>query len=195
MVGACFKPYSWCWINTYVTIVIGELLPKSIALQFPQKVALCIAPSFKLFNLIAYPFVKFLTWSTHLLLRLLRIKGSENQKLTDTDLKALLSLAYRQGTIEKKEWMFHENIFNFYDQTVESMMTPLEKVIWLNETMSSEIVEGILRKSEHNYFPVVREKNKAIGCICAKDFFMEKDKSLKEIIQSACMVTKNQKCS
>lgn len=86
---------------TYITIILGELLPKSIALQLPQRIALRIAPSFRLFTLIAYPFVTFLTKSTHLLLKVFRIKGSENQKLTDADLKSFLSLAYRQGTIEK----------------------------------------------------------------------------------------------
>ncbi len=177
---------------TFVTIVIGELLPKSLALQFPQKIALGIAPTFSVFNLIAYPFVKFLTWSTHLLVQLLHIKGSENKKLTDADLKALLSLAYRQGTIGKNEWLFHQNIFNFYDETIGNMMTPFADVIWIEENMSSEKVEDTLRKSVHNYFPVVSEKNKVIGYLCAKNFFMERNKSLKQLVQSACIVTQDQ---
>ena len=64
---------------TYITIIIGELLPKSIALQFPEKIALRVIPSFRLFSLIAYPFVKLLTGSTHFLLKMLRVRGSESQ--------------------------------------------------------------------------------------------------------------------
>ena len=177
---------------TYITIIIGELLPKSIALQFPQKTALRIAPSFRLFSFIAYPFIKLLTGSTHLIIRVLGIRGSENQKLTEADLKSLLGLAYRQGTIEKNEWLLHENIFNFYEQTIERIMTPLERVILIDETMTPEMIENVLRKSNHNYFPVVQEKNKILGYLSAKDFFMHRGDNINEIIQHPCTVTKNQ---
>ena len=177
---------------TYITIIIGELLPKSIALQFPQKIALRLVPSFRLFSIIAYPFIKLLTGSTHLLLKLLRVHGSETQILSDSDLKNLLGLAYRQGTLEKNEWLLHENIFNFYEQTIEKIMTPLERVILIDEAMTSEMVENVLRKSNHNYFPVVQQKNKIVGYLNAKDFFTEREKNLKEIIQKSCTVTKTQ---
>jgi putative hemolysin len=177
---------------TYITVVIGELLPKSIALQSPQKIALGIGPSFSLFSLLAYPFVKLLTGSTHLLIRLFRVRGSENQKLTDADLKSLLSLAYRQGTLEKDEWALHENIFNFYDRTIGKIMTPLEKVITIDETMSLEIIDGILRNSTHHFFPVVQQKNKIVGYLSARDFFIEPGKTLKEITYASCTVTANQ---
>jgi putative hemolysin len=177
---------------TYVTIIIGELLPKSIALQFPQKIALRIVPSFRLFSLIAYPFIKLLTGSTHLLLKLLRVRGSETQKLTDSDLKNLLGLAYRQGTLEKNEWLLHENIFNFYEQTIEKIMTPVEKLVLIDEGMSLEMIENVLRNSEHNYFPVVQQKNKIVGFLSAKDFFMKPGKPLKEITSYSCIVTGSQ---
>jgi len=177
---------------TYVTVVIGELLPKSIALQSPQKIALRIGSSFSLFSLLAYPFVKLLTCSTHLLTRLFRIRGSENQKLTDADLKSLLGLAYRQGTIEKDEWALHENIFNFYDRTIGKIMTPLEKVVTIDETMSVEIVDGILRNHAHHFFPVVQQKNKIVGYLSARDFFIKPEKTLKEITYNSCTVTVNQ---
>ena len=178
---------------TYITVVIGELLPKSIALQSPQKIALAIGPSFSLFSLLAYPFVKLLTGSTHLLIRLFGVRGSENQKLTDADLKSLLSLAYRQGTIEKDEWLLHENIFNFYERTIEKIMTPLEKVITIEDTMTLENIEKVLRRSPHHFFPVVQHKNKIVGYLSARDFFVERGgKTLKEITYASCTVTLNQ---
>ena len=177
---------------TYITIVIGELLPKSIALQHPQKTALSLSPSFSLFSRLAYPFVKLLTGSTHLILKVFGIGGSESKKLTDADLKSLLSLAYRQGTIEKNELVLHENIFNFYDKTIEKIMTPLEKVIRIEETMTVEIVEDILRKSSHTYFPVVQQDHSIVGFINARDFFMQRVKTLKEITYPPCTVTPNQ---
>jgi putative hemolysin len=179
---------------TYITVIIGELLPKSVALQFPEKIALRIVPSFRLFSLIAYPFVKLLTGSTHLLLKVLRVRSPESQKLSDSDLKNLLGMAYRQGTLDEKEFLLHENIFNFYDQTtVEKIMTPVEKVAIIDESMTSEMIENILRNSDHNYFPVVQQGDKIIGCLGAKDFFIKRGKHLNEITQQPCTVTRNQK--
>ena len=177
---------------TYITVVIGELLPKSIALQSPQKIALSIGPSFSLFSLLAYPFVKLLTASTHLLIRLFGVRGSENQKLTDADLKSLLSLAYRQGTIEKDEWALHENIFSFYERTIEKIMTPVEKVVTIDENMPLETVDEILRNNAHHFFPVIQQKNKIVGYLSARDFFIEEGKTLKEITYPSCTVTVNQ---
>jgi putative hemolysin len=177
---------------TYITIVFGELLPKSIALQLPQKIAFRIAPSFRLFTLIAFPFVKLLTQSTHFLIRFLPVRGSENKKITDADLKSFLGLAYRQGTLEKYEWELHENIFRFYDQTIDRIMTPFEKVTWVDESMSLEDVEEIFRKSTHNYFPVLQHKIRVIGYICARDFFMNKERTLDQMIEPACFITENQ---
>ncbi len=177
---------------TYITVVIGELLPKSIALQSPQKIALRIGPSFSLFTWLAYPFVKLLTGSTHLIIRMFGVRGSENQKLTDADLKSLLSLAYRQGTIEKDEWALHENIFNFYERTIEKIMTPVEKVVTIDEDMPLETVDEILRNNAYHFFPVIQQKDKIVGYLSARDFFIERGKALKEMTYSSCTVTVSQ---
>lgn len=177
---------------TYITVVIGELLPKSIALQSPQKIALGISRSFSLFSKLSYPVVKLFTGSTHLLVRMFGIRSSENKKLTDADLKSLMSLAYRQGTIEKNELLLHENIFNFYERTIGKIMTPLERVTLIYETMTTEIVENILRESKHTYFPVVQRENKIVGFLSARDFFMQRSKTLKEMTYPPCIVNLNQ---
>jgi putative hemolysin len=180
---------------TYLSIVIGELLPKSIALQQPQRIALRIAPSFRLFTLIAYPFVKLLTWSTHLLVRLLHVRNSENPKLSESDLRSLLSLAYRQGTLEKNKWLLHENIFTFYERTVEKIMTPGDKAVVIDETMTADVAERILRNSPHNYFPVVRQGQQIAGVLSAKDFFMNEGKTVKEMTRPSCTMTGDCKAS
>jgi putative hemolysin len=180
---------------TYLSIVVGELLPKSIALQQPQKIAIRVAPSFRIFTLLAYPFVKLLTWSTHIMVRLLRVSNPENPKLSESDLRSLLSLAYRQGTLEKNKWLLHENIFTFYERTVEKIMTPRDKLIVIDELMGPAGAENVLRASTHNYFPVVREKQEVIGYLSAKDFFMNQGKTIKEITKPSCTLTGNCKAS
>lgn len=173
---------------TYVTIVIGELLPKSIALQNPQKTALRIVSSFRIFTFLAFPFIKLLTSSTHFMFRILGVRNSENQKLTEHDLRSLLTLAYRQGTLDKNKYILHENLFNFYGWIIEKIMTPKEKVIMVDELSSHEMIETTLRQSVHNFFPVVKEKTIVVGYISAKDFFMESGKSLHDITKTACVI-------
>ena len=180
---------------TYVTIILGELLPKSVALQYPQKTAFRIASSFKLFTTVFYPFVKLLTASTHFLTRMTGIKGSENQKITEGDLRSILGVAYRQGTLEKSKWVLHDNVFNFYEQTVEKIMTPKEKVIFIEDISTRSAVEDIFRKHNHQIFPVMGKDKKVTGCIYVKDFFMKAQDPLKDIILPTCVISPGQTAS
>ncbi len=182
-------------VITYATILIGELFPKTIALMKPEKISLSIAPSFRLFTLVFYPFVRLLTLSTHLLLRIFKITKQANEKLTDGDLKNLLSQAYKQGTIEKAELVLHENIFNFYERTIDKIMTPPDKVISVDESMPSETIHHILKTSGHSYFPVLRNKTKVAGYLSARDFFMSPEKSASQLMKQACMIRGNKMAS
>lgn len=180
---------------TYITIVVGELLPKSLAIRAPQKIALKIVPSFRFFTFISYPFVQILTASTRFLLRIIHANQSESQKLTDEDLKSLLSQAYRQGTLEKEELKLHENIFDFYEQQVESIMTPLQEVISIRLELGPEETDQIIRTSIHSYFPVVQGQNRLVGYLCARDYFRDGGKNIREHTRAACTIKKNQKAS
>jgi putative hemolysin len=173
---------------TYITVIMGELVPKSIAVQTPQRIAFLITPTFRLFSFIAYPFIRVLTGSTHMLLKMFSVTGPETPNLSDNDLKNLLSLAYTQGTLEKNELELHQNIFTFYDQTIEKLMTPAEKVVLINEEMTAESIENVLRNSVHNFFPVVGQNNKVVGYLSARDFFIKREKPLKEVTIAACTV-------
>ena len=108
-----FSLVSGISLITYLTIVFGELLPKSIALQVPLKASIAVASSLIIFSRIAFPFVKILTISTRFLLNILSIHTMENEKITESDLKKMLSTAYKQGVLDKDEFLLHENIFAF----------------------------------------------------------------------------------
>jgi len=180
---------------TYITIVIGELLPKSLALKKPLMLALRIVPSFRVFTFLAYPFVKILTASTRFLLKAFHIGKQENQTLTDADLKSLLSLAYRQGTLEKEELELHENIFNFYDLKIETIMTPLPRVVFIPIESPPEKTDEIIRNSSHNYYPVVENNNVVSGFLCAREYYKDPGKTIREQTMSACTLTKDKKAS
>jgi putative hemolysin len=170
---------------TYFTILFGELFPKTLALRNPQKLALKLIPSFVIFIRLFYPFVKLLTWGTHILLRLFPSKSSESKKLTGGDLVSLLSLAYRQGTIEEHELKLHQNIFTFYDQRVNQIMTPSNEAVVINESMTQQEAGAVIKESNHNFFPVINSKNQVMGFLSAKEF-LSLDSTLADLTRPAC---------
>lgn len=180
---------------TYLSILLGELFPKTLALQTPQKIALRYTPSFLTFTRLFYPFVQLLTWNTHLLLRFFTFRSAESKKLTDADLKSVLSLAYHQGTIEERELKLHENIFSFYDLRVGQIMTSVNKVVVVRESMAQEEINMIVRESIHNYFAVVRSDNQVWGILNAKDFLMNPGSKLENLVHPACKVISSDKTS
>ena len=107
----------------------------------------------------------------------------------------MLSQAYRQGTLEKEELKLHENIFDFYEQQVESIMTPLQEVVSIRLELSPEQADQIIRGSIHSYFPVVQGQNVLVGYLCARDYFRDKGKNIREQTRAACTIKKNQKAS
>ena len=180
---------------SYITIIIGELLPKSLALQRPQSLAFRIVPSFSVISFLSYPFVRILTWGTRFLLKVFHLGGKESQPLTDADLKALLSQAYRQGTLEKEELKLHENIFTFYDLKIETIMTPAAEVISIQLDFPMEKTDEIIRASSHNYFPVLEKDDKVIGFLCAREYYKDQQKAIRDHIRTACTLTKTQRAS
>ena len=115
--------------------------------------------------------------------------------MTDDDLKSLLSQAYRQGTLEKEELKLHENIFDFYEQQVESIMTPLQEVVSIRLEISPEQADQIMRGVSIVIFRLCRDKMFWWVYLCARDYFRDSGKNIREQTRAACTLKKNQKAS
>ncbi len=96
---------------TYFTIVIGELVPKTIAMNNAEKIALFTVPVIKYFTMATYPFVKLLFASTNLILKILGVKDNSGEKITEDELRFMLKTARIQGVLEKEESEVHHNLF------------------------------------------------------------------------------------
>lgn len=118
-------------VITYFSIVIGELVPKSIALNSPENIAKRVAPVIHVFSLVFYPFVKLLSLSTNFVTRVLGIKKQEHT-LTEAELRHILRTASLEGVIEKEQNEIHENVFYFSDKKARHVMTDRRDVEWLN---------------------------------------------------------------
>lgn len=180
---------------TYFSIVVGELVPKSIAMNNAESIALTCVPIIKYFTYATFPFVKLLAASTNLILKIFRIKDNNNDAISEEDLLFMLKVAGKQGTIEKEESQVHQNLFSFTDQTAKSLMTNRMDVEWINYNEDKETIFNKLKESVHSKFIVSEgELDKIIGVITIKNFleaYHQPDFKLSAILTSPIFITQN----
>lgn len=134
---------------TSFSIVIGELVPKTIALSNPEKIAVRIAPPIYYFSILFYPFVRFLSISTSLINKLLGIKSPDEQ-LTEAELRQMIKLASREGVIEKYQNLLHEKVFYFSDKKARHLMTHRIEVEWVDLNRTAAQLKDQLFRSRHS---------------------------------------------
>jgi putative hemolysin len=119
-------------VVTYVSLVIGELAPKQIALFNPERIAARVARPLKALSRLASPLVRFLSLSTALVLRVLGVKPSQEPAVTEEEVKLLVDHGTELGVFEPIEDAIVDRVFRLGDLTVESLITPRTEVVWLN---------------------------------------------------------------
>jgi putative hemolysin len=180
---------------TYFSIVIGELVPKTIAMNNSESIALFSVPIIKYFTMITFPFVKLLSVSTKLILKLFGIVENEGDKVSEDELRFMLKNARKQGVLEKEESEVHHNLFSFTDQTAKSLMTHSSEVEWINSELSLQEIFNKLKESVHSKFIVAGGTiDNVLGVITIKDFLEHYNKEafeLKQIIQAPIFLIQN----
>lgn len=141
---------------TYVSIVIGELVPKTIALGNPDRIAVFVSPVIHYFSAFFYPFVKLLSASTLLFKKLLGVKSPSSQ-LTESELRQIIKTASIDGVIGKEQNTLHEKVFFFYDKKAKHIMTHRKDVVWFDINDSAESIRSFLLNVKHS--KVVCAKN------------------------------------
>lgn len=157
---------------TYFTIVVGELIPKTIALRNTLAVALLVAPFIKLFTSLTFPLVRLLSGTTNLLIKLsgMAPKG-DAQTVTEEELRHMLRVAGREGVLEHEEEQIHQNIFKLYDYQNRHLMTLRSAVEWINASMTVKTIHELILQSQHSKFPFCRGGIDHVeGMLAAKDF-------------------------
>jgi putative hemolysin len=118
-------------IITFFSIVIGELVPKTIALNNPDKIAIRVAPLIYYFSSVFYPFVSLLSISTNFVIKLIGTQKL-NEQITEAELRQMLKIASSEGVIEKEQNRIHEKVFYFADKKAKHIMTHRTDVEWIN---------------------------------------------------------------
>lgn len=163
-------------IVTYLTLVLGELLPKHIGLRYPEKMAEALHGLMKFFSAAAYPFVWLLSKSTRALIRLFGLDQAADSKVTEEEIKALIEEGAEEGEIEEVEQDIVGRVFNLSDRNVGSIMTHRNDLVWLDITDSKEDIRRQIMEHLHDIYPVAREQIDDIrGVVFMKDLFGKTD--------------------
>ena len=158
----------------YLSLVLGELVPKRVALDNPEKVASAVAPAMALLSRLAAPAVALLGLSTRAVLRLLRVRPAQEPVVTEEELITLLRLGTKAGTIEREEREMVERVFRLGDRPVTAVMTPRIELEWLDTTRPLAELRRQVAASTHEWFPVARERIDAVTTVArGKDLWAE----------------------
>lgn len=155
---------------TYFSLVIGELVPKSLALNHPEKIAVRLTPFMSLLSKLAYPFVWILSISTRGLNRLLGIRKNDERSMTEDEIKIILRESSVSGVIEKQESEMIRDVFRFTDKRANELMTHRRDVVSLYTDWGKEQVLETIREANFSRYLLYEEPGeKLVGIVSVKD--------------------------
>lgn len=155
---------------TYLSVVIGELIPKRMALSNPEFLACLVAPAIYRLSKIAHPLVTLLSGSTNILLHAFRVKKSSGPTVTEEEIKLLIDKGTQDGTFQEFEQDTIERVFRLADRRVAVLMTPRADIIWLDVNEKEEEAKRIIARNKYSAYPVARDSlDDVIGVIRGKE--------------------------
>lgn len=180
-------------IITYLSLIIGELVPKRIALANAERIALLTAPVILVFTKITLPIVKLLSFSTALVLKIFPQKKSSEPSVTEEEVSSLLRQAQASGVLEESEVEMVDHIFELGDTPITFAMTPRSEMIWYNMKDADEENWKKIIDSDHSTFPVCNGSlDKIMGMVAVKDcwfdFVSGKEVDIKSIMSKPLYV-------
>jgi len=173
---------------TYFTLVLGELVPKRLALSNRERVAASVAnPMYRLSRL-ASPLVRLLSSSSDLVLRLLGVRPSREPPVTEEEIKLMIEQGTEAGVFAEVEQEMVEAVFRLGDRRVGTIMTPRTEIYWIDLDESIEEIQLMLLGSSYSRFPVAKGSlDQVVGLVQAKDVLagcvLGKPFSVEEVIQ------------
>jgi putative hemolysin len=160
---------------TFLSLVFGELVPKRIALNNAERIAAIVARPMNLLARCAAPFVRLLTVSTEIVLKLLRVKKSIEPTISAEEFKVLLAEGTVAGVFSETEQEMVESVFRLGKRRVAALMTPRVDVVWLDAADSDTEIYRKITESGYSRFPVCRERDEnCLGIVKAKDYLAGK---------------------
>jgi putative hemolysin len=155
---------------TYLSLIVGELVPKRLAMLHAEALAGAVAPVMRALSRVAAPVVRILTISTDVVLRLLRQRVPVEPSVTEEDIRLMIDQGMQAGVVEPLERELLERVFRLGDRRVTALMTPRTEVVALDITDPAAVVRRKLFDSGHARFPLVRGSlDRVLGLVRARD--------------------------
>lgn len=158
---------------TFFSLVLGELLPKRIGLNYPEAIAKAVAFPMKWVSIVTAPFIWLLTVSTEGILKLLNIKPTADGKVTEEEIKAIIKEGTEVGEVQEIEQDIVERVFHIGDRKINSLMTHRQSIVCLSLDDTVEQLKGKMLEELHSFYPVCKENNMddVEGVVLLKDLF------------------------
>jgi len=176
-------------IVTFLHVVLGELAPKTVAIQKAEKVTLLFAPVIVQFYKLMYPLIWLLNGSANRLIRLFGLKPVKEhaEAHSEEELRIILSESYKSGHINKTEYGYVNRIFAFDELLAREIMVPRTDMVCLSMDNSFEENLKIIREEQYTRYPVMQgSKDNIVGMINTKEFFLryrgEQDRDFTSIV-------------
>lgn len=155
---------------TYLSLVIGELAPKRLALNSPERIAAAIAKPMQTLSTVAFPLVRLLSVSTETVLHVLRVRQTSEPPVTEEEITALLEEGIQAGVFEKPERDMVEHVFHLVDREVSTLMTPRPEIVWFDVGDSPEEIRQKVAGAVHSRFPVAQGNlDNVLGVVYTKE--------------------------
>lgn len=174
-------------ILAYFNLVFGELVPKRIAMNKAEQMALGMSGLLYAVSKVFKPIVFILTASTNLILRIFGINPDDNgERVSEEEIRMMLAQGMEQGTIDNSESELIYNVFEFDDISVEQICTHRRDVISVNLDDSLDDWQKVINCNRHSYFPIYNENREdVVGVLDTKDYFRLDDKSRTSVLKNA----------
>ncbi len=159
---------------TFLSLILGELVPKRLALADPEGMAARVAGPMAGLAAVTRPLVRFLSASTNLVTRLLGVQASAEPAITPEELRILVEQGRQSGVFEESEQDMIEGVLRLDERRVGGLMTPRTQIVWIDINDSAEIIREKVASSRHSRFPVCQESlEEILGIVRTKDLLVQ----------------------
>lgn len=181
---------------TYLSIVLGELLPKRIGMTFPEPIAIVMAQPMKVLSMITSPFVWLLTITNDILLKIMGIRKTTDSKASEEEIKSIIKESAEGGEIQDIEQDIVERVFELGDRKVASLFTHRKDIVFFTVNDTWEEIKSKINSEKHSAYPVSKTKDldDIMGIVLLKDLFtpaIEQSFNIHDYVRKPLFFTEN----
>ena len=183
-------------ILSYFSLVLGELVPKRVAMKNPEKVAFGSIGVVKFIYTITAPFVKLLTWSTNVISKIFGVTGANEEVVTEEEIRMMVDVGEEKGSIEEEEKELINNVFEFNDKVTSEVMIHRKDIYAIDVKSDIKDILSDLKEYKYSRIPVYEETiDNIVGMLFIKDLLayvdLKKEAKIKKLMREVYFVPEN----